>query len=491
MSAHLPILIVICPLVAALVVPLLGRVSARLARGITVAAPAVALGCAVMALRVALHSGPWHYYLGGWAPPWGIEYVVDPLGGGMAVLVALLATLVAIYAGPYLRALSPRRTAVFNSLFLLLTSGLLGITLTGDLFNLYVFLEISSLAAYGLLASGGERAVVATFRYLLIGTIAASFYLLGLGYLYALTGTVNMADLALRLPAAGGGSAMTVGVVLIVVGLAIKMAVFPLHGWMPDAYTYAPPPVTMFIAAVMSKVSAYALLRVLFFVLPPTDAVQTALSVLSWVAAGGVLAGSVLALAQTDVRRMLAYSSVGQMGYVVLGLSLGNAAALTGALLHITGHAVAKACLFGAVGSLPRETAPADVAGFAGASRRAPLTMAAFTLAALSLVGLPPTAGFFSKWYLLRGALEADAWWFAAVLLVSSLLGAVYFFRIIERIYFAAGPAAAEPAGSRRRPEVSLQLLGPVITLAAAVLLFGLFNGRLVTAVIRHALPEL
>lgn len=478
-------------MIAALVVPLVGRVSARLAHGITVVAPAVALVCAVMALRVALDSGPWHYYLGGWAPPWGIEYVVDPLGGGMAVLVALLATLVAIYAGPHLRTLSPRRAAVFNSLFLLLTSGLLGITLTGDLFNLYVFFEISSLAAYALLASGGERAIVATFRYLLIGTIAASFYLLGIGYLYALTGTVNMADLAMRLPQAGGGSAMTVGVVLIVVGLAIKMAVFPLHGWMPDAYTYAPPPVTMFIAAVMSKVSAYALLRVLFFVLPRTGAVETALSVLSWVAAGGVLAGSVLALAQTDVRRMLAYSSVGQMGYVVLGLSIGNAAALTGALLHIMGHAVAKASLFGAVASLPRDTVQADIAGFAGASRRAPLTMAAFTLAALSLVGMPPTAGFFSKWYLLRGAIEADAWLFAAVLLVSSLLSAVYFFRVIERIYFAPDPAAAEPDRSRRHPEVSLRLLGPVITLSAAVLLIGLFNGWFVTTVIRHALPEL
>ncbi len=478
-------------MIAALVVPLVGRVSARLAHGITVVAPAVALVCAVMALRVALDSGPWHYYLGGWAPPWGIEYVVDPLGGGMAVLVALLATLVAIYAGPHLRALSPRRAAVFNSLFLLLTSGLLGITLTGDLFNLYVFFEISSLAAYALLASGGERAIVATFRYLLIGTIAASFYLLGIGYLYALTGTVNMADLAMRLPQAGGGSAMTVGVVLIVVGLAIKMAVFPLHGWMPDAYTYAPPPVTMFIAAVMSKVSAYALLRVLFFVLPRTGAVETALSVLSWVAAGGVLAGSVLALAQTDVRRMLAYSSVGQMGYVVLGLSIGNAAALTGALLHMMGHAVAKASLFGAVASLPRDTVQADIAGFAGASRRAPLTMAAFTLAALSLVGMPPTAGFFSKWYLLRGAIEADAWLFAAVLLVSSLLSAVYFFRVIERIYFAPDPAAAEPDRSRRHPEVSLRLLGPVITLSAAVLLIGLFNGWFVTTVIRHALPEL
>ena len=454
-------------------------------------APAVALLCAVQALRVVLDRGPWHYYLGGWAPPWGIEYVVDPLGGGMAVLVALLATLVAIYAGPHLRAFSLRRTAVFDSLFLLLTSGLLGITLTGDLFNLYVFLEISSLAAYALLESGGGRAVAATFRYLLIGTIAASFYLLGLGYLYAVTGTLNMADLAMRLPEVGGGSAVTVGVMLIVVGLAIKMAVFPLHGWLPDAYTYAPPPVTMFIAAVMSKVSAYALLRLLFFVLPPTGSVETALAVLSWVAAAGILAGSILALAQTDVRRMLAYSSVGQMGYVLLGLSLGNAAALTGALLHVMGHAVAKACLFGAVGSLPRQTVRAEIAGFAGASRRAPLTMAAFTLAALSLVGMPPTAGFFSKWYLLRGTLEADAWLFAAVLLISSLLSAIYFFRIIERIYFGPSPAAADPDRVLRRSEPQLQSLCPVITLGAAALLIGLCNGWLVTAVIRHALPVL
>ena len=167
MSDHLPILIVICPLVAALVVPLVARLSVRLSRAVTVVASAAALVCALASLGAVLDRGVWHYHLGGWAPPWGVEYVVDPLGGGMAVLVALVATLVAIYAGPYLQYFSLLRGAAFDSLFLLLTSGLLGITLTGDLFNLYVFLEISSLAAYALLASGGDQAVVATFRYLL------------------------------------------------------------------------------------------------------------------------------------------------------------------------------------------------------------------------------------------------------------------------------------------------------------------------------------
>jgi multicomponent Na+:H+ antiporter subunit D len=486
-TAHLPVLIVLFPLLAALVAPLACRVSVRLARALTIAAPACSLVSAVVALRIVVDHGPWHYHLGGWAPPWGIEYVVDPLSGIMAVLVSLLATLVAIYAGDYLRKSTALRAAVFDSLFLLLTTGLLGITVTGDLFNLYVFLEISSLAAYALLAAGGERAVVATFRYLLIGTIAASFYLLGLGYLYALTGTLNMADLASRLVEVPAGSAMTVGIVLMVLGLAIKMAVFPLHGWMPDAYTYAPPPVTMFIAAVMSKVSAYALVRVLFFVLPAIGAVETARVVLSWVAVGGVVAGSVLALAQTDVRRMLAYSSVGQMGYVVLGLSIGNMAALTGALLHVVGHAVAKGCLFGAVGSMPRGTVQAEIAGFAGAAKRAPFMMAAFTVAALSLIGMPPTAGFFSKWYLLEGAIEAGRWPFAVVLLLSSLLSAVYFFRVIERIYFAE----AEEDGALRSPspDRSLSLVGPVLTLGAAVLLIGLFNGRLVAEIISQALP--
>lgn len=490
MSRHLPVLIVLFPLIGALVVPLAARVSARTARAFTVLMTLLSLASAVAALAMVLDRGDWRYRLGGWAPPWGIEYVVDPLSGLIAVLVALLAALVALYAGPHLRSYPVLRGTAFDSLFLLLTSGLLGITLTGDLFNLYVFLEISSIAAYALLASGGDRAVVAAFRYLLVGTIAASFYLLGLGYLYALTGTLNMADLAVRLAAVPPGSATTVGMVLIIVGLAVKMAVFPLHGWMPDAYTYAPPPVTMFIAAVMSKVSAYALIRLLFFVLPPGDALETARAVLSWVAVGGVLAGSLLALAQTDVRRMLAYSSIGQMGYVVLGVAIGNAAALTGALLHVVGHAVAKGCLFGAIGSLPRHTVQAEISGLAGASRRSPLTMAAFTVAALSLIGVPPTAGFFSKWHLLRGALDAESWVFATVLLVSSLMSAVYFFRVIEQIYFAEDPAAPDPHPSET-PRPSWRVVMPVVTLAALVLLVGLFNGRLVTAVIQRALPEL
>ena len=488
MTAHLPVLIVVIPLLAAILLPLAARINPRAARVIDVGAYTLTLWCAVTALRRSLADGPWHYHLGGWAPPWGIEYVIDPLSGGLAALVAFIALLTSVYADAQRRQLPATRAGLFDTLLMLLVAGLLGIIVTGDLFNLYVFLEISSIAAYGLLSAGGIRAVVATFRYLLLGTIAASFYLLGVGYLYAMTGTLNMADLTTRLPIIVGTAPFGVAVALIVVGLAIKMAAFPLHGWQPDAYAYSPPPVTGFVAAVMSKVSAYALFRILFFVLRTEGAAGQVLQVMGWVGAAGALVGSVMALAQADIRRMLAYSSVGHMGYILVGFALGNTAALTGALLHVLNHSVMKGCLFFALGSVLWDTRSVNVYGFAGVSRRLPVTTAMFTLAAISMIGLPPTAGFFSKWYLLQGAIEADAWIFAAVLLVSSLLSAIYFFRVIERAYFLA-PLDETPPGRRRRFEVPAGMLGPVVVLGVMVLLLGLFNHAVVTRFVLPALP--
>lgn len=485
MTAHLPVLIVVLPLAAAVVVPLVSLASAPAAFAVaclTLVAAAVA-SCA--ALSHVLAHGALRYELGGWAPPWGIEYVVDPLSGGVAALITLIAVCVVVYAGPQANG-GAARGGMFHSLYLLLVAGLLGIVLTGDLFNLYVFLEISSLAAYALLASGGIRGTVATFRYLIVGTIAATLYLLGTGYLYALTGTLNMADMALRLTAVMDARAYGAAVVLVVIGLAIKAALFPLHGWLPDAYTYAPAAVTGFIAAVMAKVSAYALFRVLYFVTPAEGAAAQVLMLLGWVSVVAVLAGSILAMAQQDIRRMLAYSSVGQMGYIVLGLALGTPAALVGALLHLFGHAVMKGCLFLVVGGIRWRTGICKISDYAGMGRRMPLTMAAFVVAALAMIGLPPTLGFFSKWYLLSGAVEAGAWLFVAALVLSSLLGVVYFFRVFECAYLKAPEAGQE---TPPRQELPLHMLAPILVLMAAVLGFGLLNQQIVSGIIRHALP--
>jgi multicomponent Na+:H+ antiporter subunit D len=490
MSAHLPVLIVVMPLAMALGLPLIAF-SASAARAVVLGTLLGVSLCAASALSHVLRHGNWHYALGGWAPPWGIEYVIDPLSGGMALLIAVLALLVAVYAGPYTRPWPAGRCGVFYSLFLLLTAGLLGIVVTGDTFNLYVFLEISSLAAYALLAYGSPRAAVASFRYLIVGTIAATFYLLGIGYLYALTGTLNMADLTARLSTIVHANAFVVAVAFIVVGLTIKTALFPMHGWLPDAYTYAPAPVVGFIAAVMAKVSAYALFRVLFFVLRTEGAAGQVLTPLAWASAIAVLAGSVLAIAQHDIRRMLAYSSIGQMGYITLGLALGTPAAITGALLHILNHAIMKGCLFLIAGGVQWRTGIYHIAAFAGMSRRLPLTMAAFVVAALSIIGLPPTAGFFSKWYLMTAAVEVHAWWYVGVLVLSSLLNAVYFFRVIELSYWRAPDTTHSPdVATAYQHELPLPMLTPILLLATGVLLLGLLNHTVVTRFMQYALPQ-
>ena len=491
MIQHAPVLIVVVPLVAALIVPLLALRRMVWANAMTLLALVGIITFAGAALSRSLATGPLLYELGGWAPPWGIVYVLDPFSGGMALLIGIIAILVAIYTRPYLHDWPPSRTGVFLSLFLLLVTGLLGIVVTGDLFNLYVFLEISSLAAYALLASGNIRSAVGTFRYLIIGTIAATFYLLGVGYLYALTGSLNMADVAARLGDVGHSGAFVVAITFIVLGLSIKAALFPLHGWLPDAYTYAPAPVIGFISAVMAKVSAYALFRVLYFVLHPTEPVSQVLTGLSWVGAIAILAGSLLAVAQQDVRRMLAYSSIGQMGYIFLGLALGTPAALKGALLHVLNHAIMKGCLFLAAGGVQWRTGGYRLEDFTGMSNRMPLTMAAIVLAAISMIGLPPTAGFFSKWYLIQGAIEAQSWVFVAVLIGSSLLSAVYFFRLIEWAYLRQpaypGPDLSPPP----RQELPLQMLIPIWTLATGILLLGLFNQSVVNGIIQYAIqPE-
>jgi multicomponent Na+:H+ antiporter subunit D len=488
MSEHLPILIVTVPLAAAFLLPLVALGSGRLAAGVAHLALAFSTLLAGMALARSLDAGTIRYTLGGWAPPWGIEYVVDPLAGGMALLVAVFGLISGVYAGPFAKSLPDQGRGGFYALYLLLVAGLLGIVLTGDLFNLYVFMEISSLAAYALIAQGGRASLVASFRYLLLGTIAGAFYLLGVGYIYGLTGTLNMADAAVRLAPLDGSPAIMAAAALIVVGLGIKMALFPLHGWLPDAYTHAPAPVTAFIAAVMTKVSAYVILRFLLFVLPPGGTAGDVLWLLGWIAAVAAPAGSLMALAQSDVRRMLAYSSIGHMGYIVLGIAIGTPLALTGALLHTLNHAVMKSCLFLSAGGVAFRTRATDIAGYGGMAKRLPLSMAAFSLAALSMVGIPPTAGFFSKWYLLRATLEQGAWPFALALVLSSLLGAVYFFRVIERAYLSDASDIPSPQHTGRL-EVPAGMLMPTVILAAAVLLLGLFNDTIVTHVIAVALP--
>ena len=439
-AEHLPVLVIVIPLMSAVIIPLAGRANSLYSWYITVA---VTFSCFLISsslLNTVMNTGRISYWLGGWEPPWGIEYVIDYLNGFVLVVVSFILFIVSLYARKSIEMeIDEDKTTTFYSIYLLFAAGLMGIINTGDIFNLYVFIEISSLAGYALIAAGRKReALMASYNYLILGTIAATFILLGIGYLYMATGTLNMADLREKLPALYDSKVVLTAFAFFTVGLSLKLALFPLHIWLPNAYAYSPSVVGAVMAATATKVGAYAMLRIMFTVFrvdfdPEAVPVTKILLVLSSIA---IIAGSVLAIAQTTIKRMLAYSSVGQIGYIVLGAALVNQTAMTGSILHILNHALMKGTLFLATGAVVYKTGIDDISGLRGMGRKMPFSMAAFTIGGLSMIGVPLTVGFVSKWYIAVGALNAGMWYFVPVILLSSLLTTVYFWRIIESIYF-------------------------------------------------------
>jgi len=487
---NLPVLIPVPLLISSFITLLLGLWRRNLAYVSAVGGVIVSLAAASAGLARVLQNGALHYYLGGWPPPLGIEYVLDNLSAFMALLICLIGLMAVVYSRrPALQEV-PDKIVTLYPLMLLLLAGMVGIVVTGDMFNLYVFLEIASLSAYALMAIGNRQAPVAAFRYLIMGTLGACFYLLGLGLIYFSTGSLNMADIAHILPGLYGSRTIVAAAAFIVTGLALKMALFPLHLWLPDAYTYAPSSVISLIAPTMTKVAAYVLVRLLLSVFLPQYLIETipVTLIVGWLAAAGIIVGSIMAIAQNDFRRMLAYSSVAQIGYVALGIGLGNPLGLVGGLLHIMNHAFMKGCLFQIAGAIRYRTGTWEISRFAGLGRRMPLTMACFTVAALSMIGIPPACGFFSKWYLVLGCIDAQNWVFLAVIIISSLLNAVYFFRIIEKVY-TMPPSSGAAVENATDPPMTMRV--PILALAAGIIILGLINVLIVNNILGPAVAPL
>ena len=466
MIDHLIVLLVVVPILGSAVPTLASLRYDRVGWPVATTTTLAHAGLAGTLTWTVWTDGVVRYAVGGFAAPYGIELVAD----GLTVLLVALISAVSLGVLAYARRAGPHANS-FYAQFLLLVAGLSGMTVTGDVFNLYVFLEITGLAAYGLVASGrGARSAVAALKYLIVGTIGASLYLLGVGYALAATGTLNMADLSVKLADVGYDSTLVLTAFgLIVAGLAVKVALFPLHTWQPDAYADSPDSVSAFIAALVSTVSAYALARILFsvFTVDFLRAVPVARAALVAVACVSIIAGSVLAVAQTDVQRMLAYSSVSQFGLVIAGFAVATPLAVVGATVHLVGHAVMKGGLFAASGIIERETGATTVGGYAGMGGRTPLAAGAFTLLALAMVGVPPAVGFVGKWYIVLGAVNAGLWPVVAVLLASTLLTLAYFARLGERLYFAEPTIRSEPAAAADGGEaVSTAMIATVVVAA-------------------------
>ena len=469
---QLPIFQVTLPLIAA---PLAFLLNQRIvAWVIALIASLCAAVISMLLLQQVTISGEIITEIGGWPAPWGIEYRVDMVNAFVLLIVSSLSTVTLLFArASVAREIPEDKQCLFYTTWLLCLTGLLGVTITGDAFNVFVFLEISSLSSYVLIAMGRDRrALTASFQYLVMGTIGATFILIGIGFLYISTGTLNMADMAVRLEAMESSRTIESAFAFIVVGIGLKLAMFPLHLWLPNAYAFAPSAVSAFLAATATKVALYMLLRFVYtiFGIDFAFASMPLTEILLILAVPAVLIPSTVAIFQDNVKRMLAYSSVAQIGYMLLGMAMATQAGLTASILHLFNHALMKGGLFLALGCVVYRIGGANLNQLAGLSKRMPWTFAALIGGGLSLIGVPLTAGFASKWLLVSAALS-DGWWpLAVVVLVGSLLSIIYIWRLVEAAYFRADDGEVE------RQEAPLGLLIPTWILIAANIYFGIYT---------------
>lgn len=462
------------------VVPLLAAPLCVLLRGFAPAllATSVSAFCLVnsiwMLVEVTNH-GTLQYSFGGIEMPFGIEYRLDLLGAFVLVVVAAVSAMTTAWAArTRVFEIGDARRNLFFANWLMCVTGLSGITVTGDLFNVFVFLEIASLSSYVLVAHGPERrALVAAYRYLVMGTIGATFLLIGIGLLYAVTGTLNMADIARLLPEVAQPRALATALAFITVGLSLKVAVFPLHLWLPGAYAFAPAAVSALLAGTATKVAFYLWLRFFFSIHSPTAPfaglpLEQILMPLGLVSA---VIGSVMAIFQNEPKRLLAWSSIAQIGYLVVGLSLATAAGVTASLAHLASHALVKSGLFMALGAIVMRLGivgrPLLLADLHGLARRMPGTTAAIVVGGAGLIGMPLTSGFISKWLLIEALFDGQHWVAVALLVLSSLLSLVYVGRIVDALFVKTPQGAPEPPPQRPDPIGAALLWVPCIAVLA------------------------
>lgn len=473
---HGAALMVILPLLMGAISSILPR--ERIAWLVTLIVSAVLVVTAFGLLLTIFGGETQLYKMGGWDPPHGISYIIDGLNTPLLLLISVMALLCTIYGLPSVAAeVEPKKRAPFYAAFLIGVAGLLGMVVTGDAFNVFVFLEVSSISTYVLVAMGASRdrrALTAAYNYLILGSIGATFFVIGLGFLYMETGTLNMADMGRILADLDGGSRVAgVGFGFIFVGLGLKLAMFPLHMWLPGAYAHAPSFVTVFLASTATKAALYLLLRFAFTVFDVSFdyVIMTLTYVLVTMGMAGMLLASVQAIFQTDARRTLAFSSIAQVGYMLLGVGIGTAAGLSASYLHLLNHAIIKGALFFAVGAFWYRYGITRISDFNGLAKIMPWTMGAFTLSGLSLIGVPFTAGFVSKLNLTLAALERGWWWAAGVIMLTSILAIIYIGRMLLAAYFQSPPEVGGEVVAKN--EAPLMMLIPMWTLAILSVVIG------------------
>ena len=486
MSHQLPAILFLLPLFAAISMPVVCLKHRHWSKPISLTILAAMVLVSILNLHNVVNHGEVRYAFSGWTAPLGIEWVADGLASVILVLLSVLGLLGVVFTGPTSPKALGGRIVHYYTLILLFFSALTGIVFARDLFNLFVFLEVAAISSYALIGVAGGRALFAAFRYLILGTIGASIYLLGVSYLYAVTGTLNMADMADKLPFLLGSKALVGGLLFIFIGLGIKMALVPFHAWMPEAYAYAPDSVSPILASLLTKIALLAWVRIIYWVLNASIVVY-GIPILLLVAVLGALAaviGASLALAQRDIKMMFAYGGISHIGIILIGIGQGNQTGFVGGIFYLLNDAVMQAALFFLAGVAFCHYGVRTIDDIGRVGKQAPWLTGSLIVIALGMVGLPPTGGFFGKWNIILGALEAGNYVSVAAVVLSTLLTLAYFVKLFEGIFRQTSTRLDVQFG-----EIPLSFKMTLGVTSAAIMLLGLFSSPIVQLLLNHALP--
>ncbi len=486
MSHQLPAILFLLPVFAAISMPVVCLKHRHWSHPISVATLAAMVPVSILNLHNVIHHGEVRYVFSGWTAPLGIEWVADGLASVILVLLSALSLLGVVFTGPT----SPKdlggRIVHYYTLILLLVSSLTGIVFAGDLFNLFVFLEVAAISSYALIGVAGGRALFAAFRYLIVGTLGASFYLLGVSYLYAVTGTLNMTDMVDKLPFLLSSKALLGGLLFMFIGLGIKMALVPFHSWLPEAYAYAPDSISPILASLVTKVALLAWVRITYWVFNASIIIND-IPILLLVEVVGALAaviGASLALAQRDIKMMFAYGGISHIGIILIGIGQGNPTGFAGGVFYLLNDSVMQAGLFFLAGVAFCQYGVRTIDDIGRVGKQAPWLTGSLIVMAFGMIGLPPTGGFFGKWYIILGALEAGNYVSVAAVLLSTLLTLAYFVKLFEGIFRQTSTRLDVQSG-----EIPLSFKLTLGVTSAAIIILGLFSAPIVQLLLNHALP--
>ena len=473
-----PALVVVLPLIVSAIIAFMP--SSRWPWIISMITLVVNLFISFELLSMVQTSGVILYEFGNWQPPWGIAFKIDGINIGLQIIFSSFVLITTFYSRKiFLSEIHPDDSGKAYSLWLLAVGSLNGIILTNDIFNLFVFLEISALSSISLIALGAgmnRKALLAAFNYLIIGAIGATFYVIGVGFAYSMTGTLNMSDLVIQLSQYSTGQlAIFAGMSFMLIGLMVKSAVFPLHLWLPPAYSYAPSAVSTLFAALATKAILYFFVRLIYevfifydhYLIIFLDYVLMPLSV------SAIFVGTIIAIYQDDIKKLLAYSSIAQIGYITLAFSMNDQSGITAGFIHIFNHALIKGGLFMAIGYFAFSSQDrVTLSSINGYGQKYPITSFALLICGVSLIGIPLTNGFVSKLYLFQALYYNHMFITIALVAISSALAVIYFWKIVESLWFSSiktKVVSEDPA-----------IYIPLWIVAISIIIFGVFSAPIV-----------